>query len=130
MSTQHDARPDERTPQGKRAEDATPDAAARDRAAASWAEHDMTLRPDSPTALHGQDAAVHGRSALREALGSPEALERAVRGRKTSATTTPPGAPPDAESPSPPTSTPASWPTPPAATATSPPWPAPPSMNT
>ena len=88
MSTHHDARPNEHTPQGKRAQDATPDAAARDQAArdeaaADWAEHDMTLHPDSPTALHGQDAAAHGRSALLNALGSPEAIERAVRGRKT-----------------------------------------------
>ncbi|WP_380156176.1 hypothetical protein [Kineococcus sp. R86509] len=85
MSTQHPrtTRPDKPTPQGKRAEDATPADAARDEAAADWAEHDMTLRPDSPTALHGQDAAAHGRSALLDALGGPEALERAVRGRKT-----------------------------------------------
>ena len=78
MSTQHDARLDEQAPGSTRA-----DEAARDEAAADWAEHDMTLRPDSPTALHGQDAADHGRSALLDALGSPEAIERAVRGRKT-----------------------------------------------
>ncbi|GAA0314605.1 hypothetical protein [Kineococcus aurantiacus] len=83
MSTQHHAQRAEPAHQGKPTNDAARDETARDEAAAAWAEHDMRLRPDSPTALHGQDAAAHGRSALLEALGSPEALERAVRGRKT-----------------------------------------------
>lgn len=83
MSTQHDARSDEQAYEGQHTDGAARDENARDEAAAAWAEHDMTLRSDSPTALRGEDAAAHGRSALLDALGSPEALERAVRGRKT-----------------------------------------------
>lgn len=55
----------------------------RDVAAADWAEHEMTLRPDSSTALRADAAAAHGRAALEVALGGPAAVQRAVRGRKT-----------------------------------------------
>jgi len=87
-TTQHTAQHDEQTHEGAKVEATTTGRAiagdtTRDEAAAAWAEQDMVLRPDSPTALRGQDAAAYGRSALLDALGSPEALERAVRGRKT-----------------------------------------------
>lgn len=54
-----------------------------DEAAAHWAEEEMTLPTNSHTALRGTDAAAHGRAALEGALGGPDAVERAVRGRKT-----------------------------------------------
>ena len=44
-------------------------------AAADWAEHDMTLKADSATALHGQSAAEHGRAALARATGGRPALD-------------------------------------------------------
>jgi len=56
---------------------------ALDETAAQWAEEEMTLPTNSRTALRGADAAAHGRAALEEALGGTEAVERAVRGRKT-----------------------------------------------
>jgi hypothetical protein len=37
---------------------------ALDEAAAHWAEKEMTLPVNSRTALHGADAAAHGRAAL------------------------------------------------------------------
>lgn len=61
----------------------TTTAAERDQAAARWAEDEMTLPERSATALHGDAAAAHDRSLLEEALGGPQALEAAVRGRKT-----------------------------------------------
>ncbi|HEY5200462.1 MAG TPA: hypothetical protein VIJ31_06075 [Acidothermaceae bacterium] len=38
-------------------------------AAADWAEHAMTLKPGSTTALRGTDAAKRGREVLAKALG-------------------------------------------------------------
>ncbi len=58
-------------------------ASERDQAGARWAEDEMILPQRSATALRGEAAAVHGRSLLEDALGGPEALEAAVRGRKT-----------------------------------------------
>jgi hypothetical protein len=57
--------------------------AARDHAAASWAENEMALPARSGTALRGKAAAQHGRALLEQALGGPEAVQAAVRGRKT-----------------------------------------------
>ena len=65
--------------------------AARDHAAATWAENEMTLPANSTTALRGEAAAEHGRSLLEEALGGPEAVDAAVRGRKTLGRTRPAG---------------------------------------
>ncbi|PWJ48659.1 hypothetical protein SAMN06264364_12940 [Quadrisphaera granulorum] len=48
-----------------------------------WAEEAMTLKEHSGTALRGASAAAHGRAALEAALGGPEAVEGALRGRKT-----------------------------------------------
>lgn len=56
---------------------------ALDQATARWAEEEMTLPTNSRTALRGADAANHGRAALEDALGGPDAVEHAVRGRKT-----------------------------------------------
>ncbi|WP_432489559.1 hypothetical protein [Kineococcus sp. SYSU DK018] len=82
--------PDERPQRRDRIRDAVQDEVqdrardeARDEAAAEWAEREMTLRPHSPTALHGTAAAAHGRAALEAALGGAEAVEQVVRGRKT-----------------------------------------------
>jgi len=50
-------------------------------AAAKWAEDEMEIDPDSATALHGADAAAHGRAALEAALGGPDEVERAITGR-------------------------------------------------
>ena len=61
----------------------TTTAAERDQAASLWAEEEMTLLADSTTALRGDAAAAHGRSLLEDALGGPEVVEAAVRGRKT-----------------------------------------------
>lgn len=35
---------------------------------ADWAEHKMTIKPNSPTALRGPAAAEHGRSTIDRAL--------------------------------------------------------------
>lgn len=70
---------------------ATTHADERDHAAARWAEDEMTLPQRSTTALRGDAAAAHGRSLLQGALGGPEALEAAVRGRKTLGTDRPAG---------------------------------------
>lgn len=61
----------------------TTTAPERDQVAARWAEQAMTLPANSTTALRGDAAAAHGRSLLEDAVGGPEALEAAVRGRKT-----------------------------------------------
>lgn len=61
----------------------TTTAAERDQLAARWAEQEMILPARSATALRGEAAAAHGRSLLEDAMGGPEAVERAVRGRKT-----------------------------------------------
>ena len=66
-------------------------AAERDRDAARWAEQEMTLPQRSATALRGAAAAAHGRSLLEDALGGPEAVAAAVRGRKTLGTDRPAG---------------------------------------
>ncbi len=65
--------------------------AARDHAAASWAENEMALPARSGTALRGKAAAQHGRALLEQALGGPEAVQAAVRGRKTLGRTRPAG---------------------------------------
>ncbi len=64
-------------------ETTTTHADERDQAAARWAEDEMTLPARSATALRGDAAAAHGRSLLEDALGGPEEVEAAVRGRKT-----------------------------------------------
>jgi hypothetical protein len=64
---------------------------ARDQAATSWAENEMTLPASSTTALRGEAAAQHGRALLEQALGGPEAVLAAVRGRKTLGRTRPAG---------------------------------------
>lgn len=40
-------------------------------ALADWAEHEMTLKPNSSTALRGQEAAEFGRATIERALGRP-----------------------------------------------------------
>ena len=45
------------------------------RAAADWAEHEMTLKPGSTTALRGQDAAKRGREVLAKALGGRPSID-------------------------------------------------------
>src|ERR1039457_5045644 len=45
------------------------------RAAADWAEHAMTLKPGSTTALRGQDAAKRGRDVLAKALGGRPSID-------------------------------------------------------
>ena len=45
------------------------------RAAADWAEHDMTLNPSSTTALRGEEAAAHGKAALDRALGGRPSID-------------------------------------------------------
>jgi len=47
---------------------------ASDARLAQWAEHEMTLNPHSPTALHGAAAAAKGRAVLETALGGPEEI--------------------------------------------------------
>ena len=47
-------------------------------AAADWAEHDMTLTPGSPTALHGSAAADLGRDLLRRATGGRPSIDPAA----------------------------------------------------
>ena len=44
-------------------------------AAANWAEHDMTLKPSSTTALRGEAAAAHGKAALERALGGRPSID-------------------------------------------------------
>src|SRR6185437_1738590 len=44
-------------------------------AAADWAEHAMTLKPRSTTALRGQDAAKRGREVLAKALGGRPSID-------------------------------------------------------
>jgi len=43
--------------------------------AADWAEHAMTLKPGSTTALRGQDAAKRGREVLAKALGGRPSID-------------------------------------------------------
>lgn len=42
---------------------------------ADGAEHEMTLKPNSTTALRGASAAEHGRSAIERALGEHHPAE-------------------------------------------------------
>ena len=72
-------------------ETATTTAAERDQAAERWAEGEMTLPARSASALRGDAAAAHGRAMLEDALGGPEAVDAAVRGRKTLGTDRPAG---------------------------------------
>ena len=44
-------------------------------AAADWAEHEMTLKPGSTTALRGPDAAKRGREVLAKALGGRPSID-------------------------------------------------------
>ena len=44
-------------------------------AAADWAEHAMTLKPGSATALRGDDAAKRGREVLAKALGGRPSID-------------------------------------------------------
>jgi Ribbon-helix-helix protein, copG family len=44
-------------------------------AAADWAEHAMTLKPGSTTALRGADAAKRGREVLAKALGGRPSID-------------------------------------------------------
>lgn len=44
-------------------------------AAADWAEHDMTLKPSSTTALRGEAATAHGRAALERSLGGRPSID-------------------------------------------------------
>ena len=44
-------------------------------AGADWAEHDMTLKPGTTTALRGEAAAAHGRAALERALGGQPSID-------------------------------------------------------
>jgi Ribbon-helix-helix protein, copG family len=48
-------------------------------AAADWAEHDMTLKPNSTTALRGEAAAEHGRAALERALGGRPSIDPSAK---------------------------------------------------
>jgi hypothetical protein len=43
--------------------------------AADWAEHDMTLKEDSATALRGTDAAAFGRDLLERSTGGRPPLD-------------------------------------------------------
>jgi predicted transcriptional regulator len=47
-------------------------------AAADWAEHTMTLKPKSATALRGDDAAKRGREVLAKALGGRPSIDPAA----------------------------------------------------
>src|SRR6185437_17046326 len=40
-----------------------------------WAEHEMTLKPGSTSALRGQDAAKRGREVLAKALGGRPSID-------------------------------------------------------
>jgi len=44
-------------------------------AAADWAEHDMSLKPGSRTALRGEAAASHGSATLVRALGGRPSID-------------------------------------------------------
>ena len=44
-------------------------------AAADWAEHDMTLKPGTTTALRGEAAAAQGRAALERAQGGRPSID-------------------------------------------------------
>ena len=44
-------------------------------AAADWAERDMRLPKNSPTALHGEGAADYGRSVIERALGGRPSID-------------------------------------------------------
>ena len=44
-------------------------------AAADWAEHDMTLKPGTTTALRGEAAAAHGRAASERAQGGRPSID-------------------------------------------------------
>jgi len=48
-------------------------------AAADWAEHDMTLKPNSTTTLRGEAAAEHGRAALERALGGRPSIDPSAK---------------------------------------------------
>jgi hypothetical protein len=50
-------------------------------ALADWAETALELHPDQPRTLTGSAAADSGRALLEGALGGPDAVRRAVRGR-------------------------------------------------
>lgn len=43
--------------------------------AAEWAEHDMTLKPASTTALRGESAATFGRELLERATGGRPSID-------------------------------------------------------
>lgn len=47
--------------------------------AADWAEHDMTLKPSSTTALRGPDAAAFGRDVLERAAGGRPSIDPKAR---------------------------------------------------
>lgn len=47
----------------------------KDKTAAAWAEHDMTLRARSRTALRGAAAAEHGQAALARATGGRPSID-------------------------------------------------------
>lgn len=57
----------------------SPDAS--DQELAEWAERDMVLAAHSSTALRGAAAAAAERAMLEDALGGPEAVDRAQGGR-------------------------------------------------
>lgn len=48
------------------------------RAAADWAEQEMTLTDSSATALRGEEAAAHGRRELERALGGRPSIDPAA----------------------------------------------------
>jgi len=47
--------------------------------AAEWAEHDMTLKPSSTTALRGDAAAIFGRDLLERSTGGRPSLDPSAR---------------------------------------------------
>lgn len=47
--------------------------------AAEWAEHDMTLKPASATALRGEAAATFGRDLLERATGGRPSIDPKAR---------------------------------------------------
>lgn len=49
------------------------------RQAAEWAEHDMTLKPSSKTALRGDTAATFGRDLLERATGGRPSIDPKAR---------------------------------------------------
>lgn len=48
-------------------------------AAANWAEEHMTLKPNSTTALRGEDAAAFGRDLLERATGGRPSIDPKAR---------------------------------------------------